>query len=166
MKNQAISIKYGVGIGILLMASFLLLSIFNLHIKPYYSVVNLVIVGLGIFSAIKIYKKQHQQDMLKSFNYQKGFRVGVVAGFLATIIFSIFFLIYTSYIDPEFIGEMLADWDAGYDVGAGTVTFIVFLMGLATTVVVSLAIMQIMKDSWNTKQGKRYTISNNEKDNK
>lgn len=159
MKKQAVSVKYGVGISILLIAYFFILSIFDLHIKPLLSMANMIFMGLGMYSAIRVYKTAYQKDNLRAFSYQKGFRVGVVTGFIATIIFSVFFAIYVSNIDPDFIDRMLVNWDAGYDVGVGTVSFIVFLMGLATTVVLSLALMQIMKDSWNTTTGKRYTIS-------
>ena len=165
MKNQSISVKYGVGIGVLLIIGFLLLSIFDFHYKPFYSAINLVIVGVGLYAAIRVYKNNHQNDALKKFTYQQGFRVGLVTGFIATIIFSIFFAIYTSNIEPEFIDKMLVNWNSGYDVGVGTISFIVFLMGLATTVVMSLTLMQTLKDSWNTQQGKRYTISDDDKHN-
>ncbi|HIB36644.1 DUF4199 domain-containing protein [Mesonia sp.] len=160
MKNQSVSVKYGVGVGVLLIVGFLVLSLFNLHLKPFYSAINLVIVGIGIYLAIAAYKKNYKKDSLKDFSYPKGFRVGLVTGFIATIIFSVFFAIYTSNIEPDFIDKMLVNWNSGYEVGVGTISFIVFLMGLATTVVLSLTLMQIMKDSWNTQQGKRYTISN------
>jgi len=159
MKNLSVSVKYGIGIGLALIGVFLLLSIFGLHTKPFYSAINIVIVGIGLFGAIRVYKTEHQKDNLKKFSYQKGFRVGVVTGFLATIVFTIFFAIYTSNIQPDFISNMMVNWDSGYEVGVGTVSFIVFLMGIATTVVLSLTFMQILKDSWNTTQGKRYTVS-------
>ncbi len=163
MKNQAVSVKYGVGIGILLIAYFFILSIFDLHMKPFLSMVNMIFMGIGIYSAIRIYKTDHKKDNLKTFTYQQGFRVGVVTGFIATIIFSIFFAIYVSNIEPDFIAKMMVNWDAGYDIGVGTISFIVFLMGLASTVVLSLALMQIMKDSWNTSTGKKYTVGDTEK---
>ncbi|WP_304136624.1 DUF4199 domain-containing protein [Mesonia mobilis] len=163
MKKQAVSVKYGVGIGVVLILGFLLLSLFDLHLKPFFSAINIVIVGIGLYGAISTYKKGHKNDTLKKFTYQKGFRVGVVTGFISTIIFSVFFVIYSSNIEPDFVNKMLVDFNSGYEVGAATVSFIVFLMGLATTVVLSLALMQIMKDSWNTQQGKRYTISDQER---
>lgn len=162
MKNQAVSVKYGVGIGILLIVYFFILSIFDLHMKPFLSMANMIFMGIGIYSAIRIYKTDHQKDNLKTFTYQQGFRVGLVTGFIATIIFSVFFAIYVSNIEPDFIPKMTVKWDAGYDVGVGTISFIVFLMGLASTVVLSLALMQIMKDSWNTTPGKTYTVGNTE----
>jgi hypothetical protein len=159
MKNQAVSVKYGIGIGLALIGIFLLLSVLGLHTKPFYSAVNIIIVAAGLYASIRVYKTEHQNDNLKNFTYQKGFRVGIITGFLATIVFTVFFAIYTSNIQPDFIEEMMVNWDSGYEVGVGTVSFIVFLMGLATTVVLSLAFMQIMKDSWNTTPGKRYTVS-------
>ena len=154
MKNQSISVKYGLGIGVLLILVFLLLTIFDFHLKPYVSAINLVIVGLGLFTAIKSYKQQTKNDVLKKFNYGGGFRVGVVTGFISTIIFTVFFAIYASNIEPGFVDKMMGSFDVGYKVGVGTVSFIVALMGLATTVVMSLAVMQLMKDSWNTKNNR------------
>ncbi|MBW2960369.1 DUF4199 domain-containing protein [Mesonia aestuariivivens] len=163
---KSISVKYGLGIGVLLIIVFLILSIFNLHLKPFYSAINIAVMGIGLYLAIRVCKNEFQKDQLKSFTYQKGFSVGVVTGFISTIIFSVFFAIYASNIEPGFIDKMLVNWNAGYEVGVGTTSFIVFLMGLATTVVLSLSLMQIMKDTWNTSQGRKYTVSDHGRDTK
>ncbi|MEW7289832.1 DUF4199 domain-containing protein [Aquimarina sp. 2304DJ70-9] len=148
MKNFAIPIKYGVLIAIGLIAYFLILSLIGVQTNPVFSLGNGVIVALGLYSAMKNYKKEKGGD----FNYQKGFMAGLFTGFNATIIFTIFFAIYVTNINTNFLPEMLANWSSHYHVGVGIVVFIAAIMGFATTFVLTLSFMQLFKESWNPKK--------------
>ncbi len=154
MKNLSVPIKFGIAISIGLIAYFLLLSVFGAHTNPFFSLFNPVIVGVGMFAAINYYKKHRGAK----FKYQKGFRTGLVTGFLATIIFTAFFAFYATELDPDFIEKLLTRWERDWYLNIGMVIFTVALMGFATTVVLTLAFMQILKDSWNTKEGKEYEL--------
>lgn len=153
MKRSSVPLMYGIFIGIALIAYFLLLSLFGLHINPAYSIFNLVITGVGIFLAIKAYRSKKQGKYV----YQKGFMTGLTSGFIATIIFTAFFAIYTSVLNPGFEERLITMWETDWFVNIGMLVFTVALMGFATSLVVTLAIMQLYKPTWNTAEGKKHT---------
>jgi uncharacterized membrane protein len=153
MKRSSVPLIYGIYIGIALIAYFLLLAIFELHRNPVYSVFNLVITGVGIFFAIKKYRDKKASK----FKYQKGFMAGLTAGFIATVIFTGFFAVYASELNPDFSQELLLMWETDWFVNIGMLVFTVGLMGFATSLVVALTIMQLYKPSWNTSEGKKHT---------
>lgn len=154
MKDLSISVKYGLIISAGLIAYFLIISIFGAHTNPAWSLFNPVIVGIGMFAAITAYKKKKGGK----FKYQKGFRTGLVTGFMATIIFTIFFAFYATELEPNFIDDLLSMWESDWYINIGMVIFTVALMGFATSVVLTLAFMQGFKDTWNTKEGREHTL--------
>lgn len=153
MKRSSVPLMYGIFIAIALIAYFLLLSLFDLHKNPAYSIFNMVITGVGIFLTIKTYRDKKAGK----FKYQKGFVAGLSAGFIATLIFTGFFAIYTSEINPNFQEELITMWETDWFVNIGMLIFTVALMGFATSLVVTLAIMQRYKPTWNTAEGKKHT---------
>ncbi len=160
MKKISIPVKYGIAISIGLIAYFLICSLFGVHIKPIYSIFNNVIMGIGMFIALKQYRR-HSDD---SFNYQKGFMTGLLTGFYATVIFTIFFAIYSTEINPEFLNQFFPMWRDTYSASAGMIIFSVAVMGFATTLVSTLAFMQLLKDSWNPKKRNKPHIQKTNKD--
>lgn len=145
MKSIVLPLRFGLAISGSLVGYFLLLSLFNLHTKPLFSIFNGVIVGFGIFEAIRVYKFEQG----KNFSYSKGFVTGVVTGAISTIIFSIFFLIYATEINPDFNSELLDFFGGTTSVHPGLVTVVVAIMGFATALIFSLTCMQYFKTSWN-----------------
>ncbi len=148
MKNIILPIRFGIVISASLIAYFLLLALLGWHTNPAFSLFNSLITGFGIYTAIKYYKYEQGN----AFRYSKGFSVGIVTGFIATIIFSIFFLLYATEINPNFLAELLVVFKGDYNVHVGLVTFVVAIMGFATTVVLTLTSMQYFKKSWNIPQ--------------
>jgi len=102
MKKSSIPVKYGLAISIGLIAYFLICSLFGIHINPIYSLFNSVITGIGIFAALKQYRLHSDGK----FYYQKGFVIGLLTGFYASVIFTIFFAIYSTEINPEFLNQL------------------------------------------------------------
>jgi len=148
MKEISIPVKYGVAISIGLIAYFLICSLFGVHINPIYSLFNSFIMGIGMFTALK----QYHLHSDGKFNYQKGFVIGLLTGFYASVIFTIFFAIYSTEIDPEFLNQLLPMWRGTYSTSTGMIIFAVAVMGFATTLVLTLTFMQLLKDSWNLKK--------------
>lgn len=146
MKSSSIPLKYGVVLGIVLIVYFLILSLFDLHTYVWFSMINAVLTGVGIFMTTKDYKQKK-----KNFKYQKGFMAGLKTGFIATVIFTVFFAIYASNINPTFTDELLSNWDMipTTGTGFGQIVLVVATMGFASTFVLTLACMQLFKDSWN-----------------
>ena len=154
MKKLGIPFIYGIVIAIGLIAYFLILSLFGLHANPMFSLFNPVIVGIGMYLAIIASKRK----MGNKYKYQKGFKIGLKTGFIATILFTIFFGIYATELNPGFINKMLSVWDTSWHISIGMVLFTVAIMGFATTVVLTLAFMQLLKDSWNTKEVRKQQL--------
>ncbi|GAA0872575.1 hypothetical protein GCM10009117_17220 [Gangjinia marincola] len=150
MKNITLPIRFALAITGSLIGYFLILALFGLHTNPFFSLFNGVISGFGIYEAIKYYKL-HLGD---KFEYSDGFRVGVITGFVATILFTIFFGLYSSSVEPDFVEELLTSFKLSYSTGLGIVLFVVAIMGFATSLVLTLSFMQLFKDSWNTKRAK------------
>ena len=153
MKKLSVPLLYGVFIAIGLIAYFLLLSLFGLHTNPAFSIFNMVITAVGIFLAVRKY----MYNKGPKFKYQKGFVVGLTSGFIATILFTFFFAIYATEIQSGFPQELITMWETDWFVNLGMLVFTVALMGFASTFVVSLAIMQLYKPSWNTSEGRKHT---------
>jgi len=145
MKNFSFPVRYGIFIGVGLIAYFLLLSLVGVQTNPVFSLGNGFIVGFGLYYALKNFKSETGSD----YDYQKGFMVGLLTGFNATVIFTIFFAIYVTNFNTSFLPEMLANWSSHYHVGVGIVVFVAAIMGFATTFVLTLAFMQLFKESWN-----------------
>ena len=148
MKNLSLPIRFGLVTSAVLIAYFLLLAMVGKHTNPAFSFVNAIITGFGIYEAIRISKLENSE----SFSYGEGFKTGIITGFVATIVFTVFFLFYATEINNAFLSELLQKMKGSFNVGIGTVTFVVAIMGLATTVVASLTVMQLFKKSNNLAQ--------------
>ncbi len=154
MKKSTIPVRYGVLIAIGLIAYFLILSLVGGQTNPIFSLGNGIIVAFGLYKAMKNYKMEKGD----AFEYQKGFMAGLLTGFNSTLIFTAFFAVYVTNINTGFLPEMLANWSSHYHVGVGIVVFVAAIMGFATTFILTLSFMQLLKDSWNTKRSNVYTV--------
>ncbi len=153
MKNLNVPIKYGLLIAVGLIAYFLILSLFNLHIYSLFSLFNGVIMAVGMWLALKAYRSSKGSK----FKYQKGFMASLLTGFNATIVFTIFFAFYATELNQDFLNSLINIWPEDYGTSIGIVVFVVAIMGFATSLVLTLAYMQLFKDSWNTTEGKEHT---------
>ncbi|MBA3986141.1 MAG: DUF4199 domain-containing protein [Flavobacteriales bacterium] len=141
-------LKYGIGIAVVLIVYFLILKVIGLHVYPVLSAFNGVIIGAGIFMAISFYKKTHAE-----FKFEKGFQAGLFSGFLGSILFTVFMAIYIYHLDAEFATNILGNWESNYNYPS-LLLATVLIMGLATSFVLTLSFMQLLKESWNTNQNK------------
>lgn len=144
----SIALKYGLYITASLIAYFLILRLFNLHENPWLRLFNGVFMSSGIYFAIKYYKLMSD----KNFSYINGAKTALVTGFIATVLFTVFMAIYMFHIDVAFTKKLLGDWLSDYEAGANILLFIIFVEGLASTVVLALAFMQLFKNSRNIPQ--------------
>lgn len=145
--------RYGIWIAVILIAYFLLLKLVGLHQYPVLSSVNGLIFGFGIYLAMKSYASRKDK-----FKYEKGFQVGLFSGGIASIIFTVFMAIYMYQIDAEFSDAIMERWNVEYDMGTLMLLITILIMGFATTLVLTLSFMQLLKKSWNTQDGNRNTL--------
>lgn len=103
---------------------------------------------LGIYHAIKYFKLTAGDD----FSYINGVKTALLTGFLATLVFTIFMAIYMFHLDVPFTENLLNTWFNDYEVGANILLFIIFIEGISSTLVLSLAFMQLFKRSYNIPQ--------------
>ena len=145
MKNLSLPIRFGLVTSAVLVAYFLVLALVHKHTNPAFSFVNAIITGFGIYEAVRLSKLKDPDN----FSYGEGFKTGIITGFVATIVFTIFFLFYATEVNIEFLPELLHKLKGGFNADIGMVTFVVAVMGLATTVVSSLTVMQLFKKTGN-----------------
>ncbi|WP_166960668.1 DUF4199 domain-containing protein [Yeosuana marina] len=150
MKKIILPVRFGLVTSAVLIAYFLFLALFNKHTNPIFSFLNAAITAIGIYEAIRFYKLE-QGD---AFTYTSGFSAGIITGATATIVFTLFFLLYSTEINPDFLVELLKTMNGGFDINDGLVTFIVAIMGFATTIVSALTVMMLFKNSGNMSQKK------------
>lgn len=141
MSRFVLSVRFGIALASSLIAYFLVLSLFGLHTNPFFSLFNGVITGFAIYEAIR-YKRI---ELKSEYSYTEGFQAGIVTGFLATVIFTVFMAVYVTEVDPNFISNIAETFSKSYNIGVGIFSFTVLLSGLATTVVLTLAFMQLFK---------------------
>ncbi|MFG6686899.1 DUF4199 domain-containing protein [Mariniflexile sp. HNIBRBA6329] len=145
MKKISLPIRFGLVTSAVLIAYFLILALFHKHINPVFSFFNAVITAFGIYEAIRLSKLESPG----AFSYGEGFKIGLITGFVATVFFTIFFLFYATEFSTGFLPELLKEMHGGLGADVGLVTFVVAIMGFATTVVSTLAVMQLFKNSKN-----------------
>ncbi|MGB5236983.1 MAG: DUF4199 domain-containing protein [Flavobacteriaceae bacterium] len=147
MMRFALPIRFGIATSGSLIAYFLILSLFGLHTNVFFSLFNGVITGFGIYEAIKYFRLEEGN----AFTYGSGFKTGIVTGFLATIIFTVFFAFYSTEIDKDFLPALSTAWFRDLRNFEAILFFTVAIMGFATTLVLTLSFMQLFKSSNNPK---------------
>ncbi|GAA4889421.1 hypothetical protein GCM10023311_11830 [Flaviramulus aquimarinus] len=148
MKNLSLPIRFGLVTSAVLIAYFLVLAMVGKHTNPAFSFVNAIITGLGIYEATRLSKLENKDK----FSYTEGFKTGIITGFIATVVFTVFFLFYATEINAAFLPELLQKITGGFNADIGMVTFVVAVMGFATTVVSALTVMQLFKKTRNIAQ--------------
>ena len=151
MSKFTMPIRFGIAMAASLIAYFLILSLFDLHTNVLFSLFNGVIVGFGLYEVIKYTSLKYGE----TYTYTDGMVNGVVAGFIATILFTGFFALYAGNINPEYLDGLIGPWEQTYNTSIGAVVFTVAIGGFATAICLSLCFMQLFKPSWNTKGTKK-----------
>ena len=148
MMNFSLPIRFGIATSGSLIAYFLILSLLGLHTNVFFSLFNGVITGFGIYEAIKYLRLRDG----KKFTYSKGFTAGIVTGFSATLIYTVFFWLYCTELNPDFLQVLLENWFSRLKGFSAIVFFTVAIMGFSTSLVLTLSFMQLFKSSNNLKQ--------------
>ncbi len=139
-------LKYGFGIAGTMIAYFLILKLFGLHEYPILSAVNGIIMGAGIFYALRAYKRK-----TNNFKYEIGFQLGLVTGVIASFVFVLFMAIYIFYIDKQFALIILDSWNLNFDNGTQILLFSLFIMSCTSCLILTLTFMQLLKENMNHK---------------
>ncbi len=144
---EKVYLKCGFGIAGTMIAYFLILKLVGLHEYPILSAANGVIMGAGIFLALKDYKRKAD-----SFKYEVGFQLGIASGGIASFIFVLFMAIYIFYLDKNFALNILDSWNLNFDNGAQILLFSLFIMSCSTCIILTFTFMQLLKETINPKK--------------
>jgi len=140
-----IYIKYGFLITLALIIYFLVFRMLGLHDNILLSAPNGIIFAIGIYLSLKHFKAStHKVD------YEQGFVTGFLSGIVASILFAIFMAIYMYQIDTEFAHQIMAKWNMEDNLNTAMLVISLLILGIATSLVLTLTFMQLLKTSWNT----------------
>ena len=76
---------------------------------------------------------------------------GLITGGVATLIFTLFFAVYSTELQPGFLEELSTKWASTYRSFEAIVFLVVAIMGFTTSLVLTLSFMQLFKTSNTTK---------------
>jgi hypothetical protein len=85
----------------------------------------------------------------EKFNYADGWQIGLMSGFVATLIFTTFMAFYMLQINTTFANALLEQWGVTYTNGVLVILVSIVLMGMSTAMVLALTFMQRLKPSLN-----------------
>lgn len=94
---------FGIALGIVLIASFILQYTLNVHTDPTngYSLSMFLVMALSMILAII---KLNQNS--KEFSIREGLKTGIGVILLGTLMLWIYIIIHTTYIEPDFIDKL------------------------------------------------------------
>lgn len=145
--------SYGLFTAIGLIVYFLLVRLLGWHNYPMLSALNGLIFAIGIYMAQKKFG-----DVEPGMKYEKGFEVGLLTGVIASVIFTVFMAIYMYQIDSEFAYNIMEQWNMEKSLSTFMLLVTIFAMGIVTSLILTFSFMQLLKKSWNTKDGNRNTL--------
>lgn len=159
-------LKYGFFVAIAFIVYFLIMRMIGLADKTGFRFFNYVILTVGIFVAMS--SLPHLKVPVKG--YLPSFFTGIGVSLCAAAIFAVFMFIYTSWIDPAFIGKIkdniptMAVWSS-IELNPFIIAMQVASEIIALSVILSLAVSVFFQQySPSIEKGKRDAEAQNELD--
>ena len=143
IKNHTIvqiGLRWGLITLALLCAYFVIMQILGLIHSTELRVLNALIMFYGVFQAVKTSKSD-----LEDFNYFKGFGVGALTALTASLLFTIFGLVYIIWIDPSFMSSITMNEPLGIFMNEYTASLQIFIEGSASGILFSYASLQWLR---------------------
>ena len=128
--------NYGLRIAVSLIAFFLIMRILGFGHLVELRVLNIVILAVGIFLALKKFKATHSDHL----NYFRGLITGVATGGVAAVTFGLFLFIYMK-LDIDLMKKIVAEESVGHLLNPYVVAFIVVLEGFFSGLLVTFVIL-------------------------
>jgi len=153
MKTSSVSIeKLGIKIGVItfiaLVAYFMSMKLLGLSHILELRFFNFLILTVGITYGIYKYKRELNEPDF----YLQGWAQGIYIAAVSIILFAIFMSVYLSYFDEPLMQHIRETTTFGFTVASGFhIFFAIFMEGMASAVVITLAAMQYFKSVGNTK---------------
>ena len=151
-----ISENYGLRIAAGLIVFFLVMQMIGLGHHVELRLVNLVILSLGIFAALKKFKSTHTDHL----NYFRGLIMGVATGGIGSLIFGLFLFIYMK-VDNSFMQSIIDNEPMGRYLNAYMSSFIVVLEGFFSGLLVTFVILNwVTTDEVNSPIDREFPVVN------
>ncbi len=128
--------NYGLKTATGLMAYFLAMQVIDKHHHVELRLLNLVILVIGIYYALKKFKNTHEDHM----NYFRGLIVGVATGSIASVVFAAFLFIYMK-VNPALLASIQENEPMGRYLNEYMSAFIVALEGVFSGLLVTFVLM-------------------------
>src|SRR5688500_666131 len=102
------AIKYGLFIAVACIIYFLIMRLLKLHFMAELSLLNGILVVIGVYFTIRNYKKA-KNDQNQKLEYLEGLAVGFVTSLVAGLLFGGFMLLYAILISDNFLTQTNAN---------------------------------------------------------
>ena len=133
--NQ-IPTNYGIKIAGGLTVYFLLMQVIDKHHHVELRLLNLVILSIGIYYALKKFKNTHQDHM----NYFRGLITGVATGSIGSILFAAVLFVYMK-LNTTLMQSIIDNEPMGHYLNAYIASFIVALEGVFSALLVTFVLL-------------------------
>lgn len=128
--------NYGLKTAAGLIVYFLLMQVIDKHHHVELRLLNLVILSVGIYYALKKFKNTHEHHM----NYFRGLIVGVATSAIASVVFGAFLFTYMK-INPSLLQSIQENEPMGHYLNEYISSFIVALEGVFSGLLVTFVLM-------------------------
>lgn len=133
-------LRYGLFTAAGMAAYFVVASLLGLAGNVMYSYGNVIILGIGACAAIAHFKQTRHDRMA----YLQGFGTGIITTAIASLIFAVFFVVYT-VVNPNLMEQLQASDLFGFDLSVTIAFLAILLQGVMSGVIISLIAMQYFK---------------------
>ncbi len=144
-QSNTMPIKVGLFTGVGLILYFIMMKLFNLHHHLELHYFNVLFLALGLFYAIK-----NTNRIAGEMKYFEGLKSGVVVSLISIILFSMFMVIYTTKIDPEFLlflkDNIFLSPQSSSKQAAFELAGILTIEGLSSGFIITFILMQYYKN--------------------
>lgn len=137
-QTKRIDFYYGLLIAAGLIAFFLVMKFTGLVHVVELRVLNLFIMGAGIY---RVMKRFGQTDLNQQFNYIRAFFLGVSTSIFASVLFAVFLFIYVSFIDRALMQSIIEQEPMGRYLNPYVASFIVAVEGVLSGILVTFILI-------------------------
>ena len=127
---------YGLGIAVALMGYFLIMKAIGLSHVVELRLVNLAILMIGVYLALRKFKKSHEDRL----NYFRALITGVATGAIGSSVFAVFLFIWMK-VDPALMQAIIENDPMGRYLNAYIAAFIVALEGVFSGLLVTFILI-------------------------
>jgi len=128
--------NYGLRIAVGLIAYFLLMKVIGLSHHVELRLMNLVILSLGVYLALKKFKNEHADHL----NYFRGLIMGVATAGIGSLIFGLFLFVYMQ-LDGDMMASVVKNEPMGRFLNPYMSAFIVALEGFFSGLLVTFVLL-------------------------